>query len=207
MFKKYTDSDSSDDFGYQRRQRGRKPTNESKFNPINEHQEYSKVYSTDSKSTIVDENHPDKPCKACVDFKDWLRKGVDTQTEQKPQTVEQQISINSQCPLMRDDLGRASWSLLHTMAAYYPMKPKEEEQQSMSEFICSFSKLFPCPECRTDFQEEISKSPPDLSSRLGLSTWMCNQHNIVNKKLGKPEFDCRQVLERWKDGPADGRCD
>jgi FAD-linked sulfhydryl oxidase len=36
---------------------------------------------------------------------------------------------------------------------------------------------------------------------------MCEQHNVVNKKLGKPEFDCRKILERWKDGPKDGRCD
>jgi len=36
---------------------------------------------------------------------------------------------------------------------------------------------------------------------------MCQQHNVVNRKLGKPEFDCRKVLERWKDGPKDGRCD
>ncbi len=56
-------------------------------------------------------------------------------------------------------------------------------------------------------QEEIVKSPPDLSSRLDLSTWMCQQRNIVNQKLGKSEFDCRKVLERWKDGPKNGRCD
>jgi len=56
-------------------------------------------------------------------------------------------------------------------------------------------------------QEEIVKSPPDLSSRLGLPTWICQQRNIVNQKLGKSEFDCRKVLERWKDGPKNGRCD
>ena len=195
MFKKFVDPESTSSGGYERRQR----KNPNQFNPINENDEYSRT--TAGHSINDDDDHLTKPCKACVDFKDWLKQGTgSTQSEQ-------QISINSECPLMRDDLGRASWSLLHTMAAYYPSKPKEEEQRSMREFISSFSKLFPCPECRTDFQEEIVKSPPDVTNRLGLSTWMCEQHNIVNRKLGKDQFDCRQVLERWRDGPKDGRCD
>jgi len=194
MYKQFVDPDSTNSGGYERRPRGTKKSDE------------NNEYSKPSNPSVIDDNHLEKPCKACVDFKDWLKHGVTTDIERKP-TIEKQISINSDCPLMRDDLGRASWSLLHTMAAYYPTQPNNEEQKSMNEFINSFSKLFPCPECRTDFQEEILKSPPDLSSRLGLSTWMCNQHNIVNKKLGKSQFDCRKVLERWKDGPNDGRCD
>ncbi len=209
MFKRFVDPDSTDSGGYERRQRGTKKSDEHKFNPINEHDEYSNIHKTDTNnnSYVIDDNHLEKPCKACVDFKDWLKRSVTTDIEKKPPIIEQQISINSDCPLMRDDLGRASWSLLHTMAAYYPIEPKKEEKQTMNQFINAFSKLFPCPECREDFQEEILKSPPDVSSRLGLSTWMCQQHNIVNKKLGKSEFDCRRVLERWKDGPSDGRCD
>ncbi|CAF0765502.1 unnamed protein product [Adineta steineri] len=202
MYKQFIDPDATNSGGYERRPRGTKPDDENKFNPINENSEYSKL----SNPSMIDDDHFEKPCKACVDFKDWLKHGVVDNIERKPH-IEEQISINSECPLMRDDVGRASWSLLHTMAAYYPTKPKQEEKQSMNQFIDSFSKVFPCPECRDDFQEEIIKSPPDLSNRLGLSTWMCNQHNIVNKKLGKPEFNCKQVLERWRDGPKDGSCD
>ena len=192
MFNKFIDPNSADSGGYERRQRTKPKPSENNSNS-------STIHS-------IDDDHPEKPCKACVDFKDWLKQGTTTDLNQKP-VLEQQISINADCPLMRDDLGRASWSLLHTMAAYYPNKPKTEEQETMNQFIHSFSKLFPCPECRADFQEEIVQSPPDLSSRLGLSTWMCQQHNTVNRKLGKPEFDCRRVLERWRDGPSDGRCD
>ena len=189
MYKHFVDSNSNSG-GYERRPRTtpKKPV------------QHSTIDDND------DDHHLGKPCKACVDFKDWLKFGG-TNTSERKSIVDQQLSLNSDCPLMRDDLGRASWSLLHTMAAYYPREPKEEDQQSMKEFIHSFSKHFPCPECRTDFQEEIVKSPPDVSNRLGLSKWMCEQHNIVNRKLGKSQFDCQRVLERWKYGPADGRCD
>ena len=36
---------------------------------------------------------------------------------------------------------------------------------------------------------------------------MCEMHNRVNVKLGKPEFDCSKVFQRWRDGWEDGSCD
>jgi len=36
---------------------------------------------------------------------------------------------------------------------------------------------------------------------------MCEVHNMVNRKLEKPLFDCSDVNERWRDGWADGHCD
>lgn len=53
----------------------------------------------------------------------------------------------------------------------------------------------------------MQKNPPDVSGRAALSKWLCDVHNEVNERLGKDKFDCSRVLERWKDGPADGSCD
>lgn len=38
------------------------------------------------------------------------------------------------------------------------------------------------------------------NSRKDLCTWLCEQHNIVNGKLGKPMFDCsmKNLDERWR---------
>lgn len=54
--------------------------------------------------------------------------------------------------------------------------------------------------------------PVPYSQQVGsgteLSMWLCKIHNEVNEMLGKPSFDCSRVLERWRDGPADGvSCD
>jgi mitochondrial FAD-linked sulfhydryl oxidase len=47
-----------------------------------------------------------------------------------------------------------------------------------------------------------------VSSNHDLSQWFCQQHNIVNRKLGKEEFDCSRVLERWKhDKSKNKKCD
>ena len=39
-----------------------------------------------------------------------------------------------------------------------------------------------------DFQKQIEITPPKVDSRKDLALWMWDQHNRVNKKLGKPDF-------------------
>ena len=44
-----------------------------------------------------------------------------------------------------------------------------------------------------------SDNPLDLTNRESFSTWMCNQHNLFNKDLGKDQFDCtyENLKRRW----------
>lgn len=53
----------------------------------------------------------------------------------------------------------------------------------------------------------MKETPPRVDSQESLSRWLCDMHNVVNVKLGKPTFDCRKVNERWRDGWLDGSCD
>jgi FAD-linked sulfhydryl oxidase len=113
------------------------------------------------------------------------------------------------CPQDVEQLGRSSWSLLHTMAATYPEQPTTDQQRDASSFISSFSRLYPCYWCATDFQKWMkeARNAPRVSSRTEFGQWLCEAHNEVNKKLGKEEFDCGKVDERWRTGWRDGRCD
>ena len=111
------------------------------------------------------------------------------------------------CPPDVEELGRSSWTLLHSMAATYPEKPTVTEQQDVSQFMGLFSKLYPCWSCAADFREFIKASRVRTESRDEFGKWLCEAHNDVNRKLGKKEFDCGRWQERWKDGWKDGSCD
>lgn len=111
------------------------------------------------------------------------------------------------CPADVEALGRSSWTLLHSMAATYPTSPSPAQQADVVGFVKLFSRLYPCWVCAEDFQAYIRKDPVRAGSRGEFGTWLCDAHNDVNKKLGKPLFDCSRWEERWRTGWKDGRCD
>lgn len=87
---------------------------------------------------------------------------------------------------------------MHTMAAYYPDQPSEQQKRQTVTFLRSFTQTFPCSYCANDFAEIMTDHPPKVQSQREFSQWMCEAHNIVNDHLGKPQFDCSLVDQRWK---------
>ncbi|XP_043263985.1 FAD-linked sulfhydryl oxidase ALR isoform X1 [Colletes gigas] len=156
----------------------------------------------------------EKPCRVCTDFKTWAKIQKKTFESEKVQESEKKQEKSSSlsnrrddCPLDKDELGSRTWSFLHTMAAYYPDHPNEEQQSDITKFFYTFSKFYPCYVCAQDLQEQLKHYPPQTDSQKKLSRWLCNIHNEINRKLGKPKFDCNFVDQRWRDGWLDGSCD
>ncbi|KAI8845567.1 ERV/ALR sulfhydryl oxidase domain-containing protein [Chytridium lagenaria] len=103
----------------------------------------------------------------------------------------------------RAELGRAAWRLLHTMAGKFPYKPTEEQKTVMRDYIYLFAQLYPCGDCARHFAIVLEAHPPIVEDRISLSTWACDVHNVVNKRLNKTLFDCATVLEVYKCGCAE----
>jgi FAD-linked sulfhydryl oxidase len=111
------------------------------------------------------------------------------------------------CPPDVESLGRATWTFLHTTAAYYPESPTTTQRAHMLQLLHALPQLYPCSHCAEDLGARVQRRPPDVRSRGALAAWLCATHNEVNARLGKPSFDCARVDERWRDGPKDGSCD
>ncbi len=132
-----------------------------------------------------------KPCTVCTDFKSLAKK-----------TLKEKVVVIEECPPDRGELGRSTWTFLHTMAAYYPEKATVTEQKIMLGFIQGLSLFYPCGDCASHFRHEMKDDPPKVKSNVELSDWFCQMHNKVNERQGKSKFDCSKVFERWRDSKA-----
>ncbi|KAI9658706.1 MAG: hypothetical protein M1821_002266 [Bathelium mastoideum] len=158
-----------------------------------------------------------KPCRSCTSFASWAamtkQQTSPSSTPSSTATSSSLSSLPSQspadCPPDVESLGRAAWTLLHSITATYPTTPSPAQQTDARTFLSSFSRLYPCWVCAEDFQSWMRepRNAPRVSSRGEFGRWMCEAHNAVNGKLGKREFDCARWEERWRTGWRDGSCD
>lgn len=143
-----------------------------------------------------------RSCNSLLDFKFAMSGGSPIKKEKVEQPQEPK-----DCPPDVEQLGRSSWTLLHSIAARYPETPLNKQQADLKQFIKLFGNFYPCWFCAKDFNEYIELKEPNTTTQDNFGKWLCGAHNEVNKKLGKPEFDCNLWKERWKDGWKDGSCD
>ena len=157
-----------------------------------------------------------KPCKPCTAFRNWKPPSTKKKSGGKS-TAAMMAALASgssdrampppNCPADVEQLGRATWTFLHTTAAYYPDQPTPNQRANMLGLLHALPALYPCSHCASHLAGNMKDHPPDVSGRVGLSRWLCERHNDVNERLGKDIFDCAKTDERWKDGPSDGSCD
>ena len=94
-----------------------------------------------------------------------------------------------------ETLGPDTWSLLHSVAAIYSNHPNETEKESLKDFFEGLMYFYPS---KSKLMEEILKEHPlEYSNREELVYYMCQIHNILNKKLGKKKFSCKEAFNVW----------
>lgn len=142
----------------------------------------------------------EKPCKACTDYKSWMKVG-------KPKEQPKKI-IAKPCPPDVNEIGRGTWTLLHTMSVYLPESDlSQQQQQDAKNMMSILSRMYPCTHCADDLKTDLVNEPPSVKTGKEFANWMCKLHNKVNVKLGKAEFDCGLIYQRWRDGYSDKSCD
>lgn len=100
-------------------------------------------------------------------------------------------------PVSREELGRSTWVLLHTLAAQLPDKPTRQQQRDVRTLIDVLTRIYPCGDCASHWSHIVRAEPPRVQSRQEFEQWLCRVHNVVNRSLGKPMYNCKVVGLRW----------
>lgn len=79
--------------------------------------------------------------------------------------------------------GPRKWKELHNRPNLIVLNQRTEEA-----WLEIFATSIPCEECRDEFRKLLAHNPPDLSSSSRYFEWTWKIHNLVNKRLGKPQF-------------------
>ena len=137
-------------------------------------------------------------CPSCNTFRDFFGATTGAPAAVVPKNAP------ADCPPDVEQLGRASWTLLHSIAATYPERASPTQQTEMKTFMRIFANIYPCWSCATDFRQWMAKPEHSLDAvvqgRKTFGDWLCEAHNDVNKKIGKRTFDCGKWEERWRTG-------
>lgn len=155
-----------------------------------------------------------RSCRSCTSVASWMAMAKQHDTSPKtistttpPAQATASLDQPADCPPDVEQLGRSSWTLLHTIAANYPERPSPVQQNETRQFLRLFGNVYPCWVCADDFRTWMQEGhEPKVSNRQEFAQWLCEAHNAVNVKLGKKAFDCSKWDERWRTGWKDGRC-
>lgn len=95
--------------------------------------------------------------------------------------------------------GPKYWFVLHTIALKYPKHPNDVTKKKYYEFIQNIPLFLPNEKIGNEFINILDKYPvtPYLDSRPSFMKWMNFIHNIINKKLNKPEMTLQDSLDAY----------
>ena len=105
------------------------------------------------------------------------------------------ISSASQCmcscdSARMDEVGRAGWRFLHTLAANYPEQPHFHQKFAWYGVYETVATFYPCENCREHLWDNIMRHGLHVQNRTDLNMYLCWLHNDVNKEQGKELFPC-----------------
>jgi FAD-linked sulfhydryl oxidase len=55
----------------------------------------------------------------------------------------------------KEELGRATWTFLHTLAAQFPEHPSRQQQKDARTLMDVLTRIYPCADCASHFQEIV----------------------------------------------------
>lgn len=61
---------------------------------------------------------------------------------------------------MKAEIGRSSWTLLHSIAALFPRVPSEQYMRDLEAWLRLLPHVYPCEECAVGMAGYFAEFPP-----------------------------------------------
>jgi hypothetical protein len=95
--------------------------------------------------------------------------------------------------------GPEMWKTIHLVALGAPAVFDASHVATYKAFYTQLAFVIPCDTCKEHFIQTLHDNPIDesLSGSEALFAWTVRVHNVVNKRLGKPEMsleNARKIL-------------
>jgi hypothetical protein len=102
-----------------------------------------------------------------------------------------------------EEWGPPVWTLFHTYAAAYPIRPTAADMQAARTFFeDEFPKHLPCGPCLQKYHNLVRGYQKlcrhHLASRDAVFEWTVNVHNTVNMLLKKPLFRLGEARRKYR---------
>lgn len=122
---------------------------------------------------------------------------LNSKLEDKIRTDLKPEDSNEILKLSKEELGRHTWALMHSIAASYPITPNKLEKEAINKLFDVIKTLYPCKICRAHFANMTEGIQLQNQDRKSLVEFICDLHNKVNERLGKKIIDCKKAYDFW----------
>ena len=100
--------------------------------------------------------------------------------------------------MSKKDWGNISWILMHSLAQHISENNFVNSKQILIKIIFDICNNLPCPDCREDANKLLKTSNINkISNKKQLISFLCEFHNIVNKKLNKPIKKIEEIEKQY----------
>lgn len=96
--------------------------------------------------------------------------------------------------------GEYVWIGGHLMTVNYPYKPSDEDKYGAVMYFTSLKYMLPCEVCKKNYKQKLNEKPikDHVNSRLELFKWWVDVHNMVNRCLGKKEWNYEKARKHYE---------
>tara|TARA_Y100000389_G_scaffold44237_1_gene38944 strand:+ start:6391 stop:6849 length:459 start_codon:yes stop_codon:yes gene_type:complete len=100
--------------------------------------------------------------------------------------------------MSKKDWGNISWILMHSLAQKVTENKFVNCKEILIRIIFDICNNLPCPDCREHAIKLLKSSNiHKISNKKQLISFLCEFHNIVNKKLKKPTKNIEEVEKQY----------